>query len=117
MTGNLFDENPVTRQPVVNPAARAKDPASSHEAAKRMKDSGQAQAQAVQLLGFLRSRYPVEFTTREIAHEIGMCRYAVARRMPELRDQPGRAVVSHDKRGRECRIGGKRVGTWRATAQ
>ena len=111
MTGNLFDENPVTRQPVVNPAARAKDPASSHEAAKRMKDSGQAQAQAARIFQFLQSRHREEFTSREIAEALGMCRYAVARRVPDLRKL---GKVARDAAGRECRIAGKKAVTWRA---
>ena len=116
MTGNLFDENPVTRQPVVNPAARAADPASSHEAAKWMEDSGVAQAQAIRVLGFLRSKYPEEFTSAEIAAEIPeLDRYAVARRLPELK--AAKQVQSSEDYKRVCRVGRKKVTTWRATPQ
>ncbi len=116
MTGNLFDQNPVTRQPVVNPAARAKDPASSHEAAKRMKDSGRAQAHAIRVLGFLRSKYPEKFTSAEIAAEIPeLDRYEVARRLSELKK--AKQVSSSEDYKRECRVGGRKAVTWIATPQ
>lgn len=68
------------------PRARRKDSSSSHEAAAIVEQTGVAAEQLQRVLEGVR-RYP-GCTSHELALTIGMDRYAVARRLPELTQLP-----------------------------
>lgn len=85
------------------PRARRSDPETSHLAAERIKPKLRAQQQAV--LDAL-ARWPGS-TAVELAHETGLDRYLVSRRLPEL-------VPVHARRGkpRVCSVNGTPMTTW-----
>jgi hypothetical protein len=87
------------------PRARRSDPETSHLAAERIKPKLRAQQQAV--LDAL-ARWPGS-TAVELAHETGLDRYLVSRRLPEL-------VPVWARRGkpRVCTVAGTIQGTWYA---
>lgn len=86
--------------------ARRNDPESSHEAGRRVEQSGAACSQRQQV------RLAVEtfngYTSRELADATGLDRYMIVRRLPELES---RGLV---KRGelRRCSIAKRRATTW-----
>jgi hypothetical protein len=105
--GNLFE----ARQPSPSPRllARRTDPQSSHAAAKEVIESGLVAGQMAQLLTWLRGQTE-PFTSLEISHLSGMCRYTCARRLPSL-EKAG--LVSRGP-ARICRQGGRLAITWKA---
>jgi len=92
------------------PAARRTDPVSSHLAAEAMDASGRRASQQHRVLRAVR-RYPGR-TSAELAELIGMDRYAVARRLPELEPR-------HVEKGpiRICEARGTRATTWWPTRE
>jgi hypothetical protein len=85
------------------PRARRSDPETSHIAAERVRPKLRKQQQAV--LDAL-ARWPGS-TAVELAHETGLDRYLVSRRLPEL-------VPVWVRRGkpRACTVAGTAQGTW-----
>lgn len=92
------------------PRARNSDPVSSHVAAAAITRSGVAQAQAQRVLAALQ-RFPGS-TSAELAKSAQIERYAVARRLPELREEGlvDRREPTPDTK--PCRVGGKRACRW-----
>src|SRR5580693_8173101 len=80
----------------VRARARSTDPSPSHAAARRVEASGEAAAQRAKALAIV-TDHPGH-TSRELALLSGMDRYALARRLPELRAE--NAV--HTAKTREC---------------
>ncbi len=66
------------------PAARRTDPSSSHAAAAHVAATGTASKQQLQTLAAVKS-YPHR-TSNELSALTGLCRYMLARRLPELLD-------------------------------
>ena len=97
----LFSQ--TARPNVTTPRARATDPVTSHLAAEKVKPKLRAQQQAV--LAAL-TRWPGS-TAVELAHETGLDRYLVSRRLPEL-------VPQYARRGkpRQCSVAGTAQTTW-----
>ena len=85
--------------------ARQTDPDSSHEAARRAKKQF-AKAQRVRVYEGLLAKPGL--TSAELGVVMGMDRYAVARRLPELLKE-GHAYKSQI---RKCRISRRRAVTW-----
>ena len=85
------------------PRARRSDPETSHLAAERIRPKLRKQQQAV--LDAL-ARWPGS-TAVELAHETGLDRYLVSRRLPEL-------VPVYVRRGRprECTVAHTAQSTW-----
>jgi hypothetical protein len=94
------------------PRARRRDPASSLEAADEIERSGRARAQAERVLAAVRC-YP-NSTSMELARFAKLDRYAVARRLPELRDVDLVEQVLPGEHTVPCQVSGKRVCRWRA---
>ncbi len=91
------------------PLAAARDPLSSHLAAAELIASGRRDSQKREILEWLR-RQSQPVTSMEAAHAMGLDRYIVARRLPDL---------AHDglvERGpmRECAVSLRQAITWRA---
>jgi hypothetical protein len=91
---------------VATPAARATDPATSHEAAEHITATGARAAQqrlAVEAV----KQYP-GLTSRELGRRTTLCRFLLARRLPEC--ETGKSV----KRGqaRRCSVSGRMAVTW-----
>lgn len=86
--------------------ARRSDPEGSHEAARRVTDSGTRASQQRAVLSCVQ-RSPGR-TSRELAKAYGLDRYMVGRRLPELREV---GKVRNDEK-RECRISGVTCETW-----
>jgi predicted transcriptional regulator len=88
------------------PAARATDPATSHQAAAEITADGTRAAQQQRVLDGV-VRCP-GLTSRELAQRLGMDRHAVARRLPELEG------VDLVQKGpvRRCSIGERAAVTW-----
>jgi|TARA_R110000824_G_scaffold7972_4_gene36392 predicted ArsR family transcriptional regulator len=86
---------------------RNTDPITSIQAAQFFQKSGARSSQKSTVLDFVRS-HPA-LTSKEIAKALDMCRYAVARRLPDLESD-----------GSVCKCGIKQIGgerdavTWRA---
>ena len=96
---------------VPTPAARLTDPATSHEAAKNVLESGVVSRQSGLVLDMVR-RNPGS-TSRELGERGPVGRHAVARRLPELE----RAGAVHRAGARLCRIASRRATTWEASGQ
>lgn len=91
----------------VGPAkARKADPATSHEAAKKVETAGRAGTQRLACLMEVFD-HPGQ-TSAEIAKALNFDRYTPSRRLPELRDAG--MVESHTPR--ECRVNGTNCMTW-----
>lgn len=65
--------------------ARNSDPATSHDAAKRVEESGVATGQRGMCLRAVQN-HPEGLTSKEVAKKAGLDRYQAARRLPELRE-------------------------------
>lgn len=91
---------------VETPAARATDPAPSHEAADEITCNGR-RAQQQHTVATVVWSYPGR-TSAELARLCGLERHAVARRLPEVE------LAGTVKRGeiRPCTVGGRRATTW-----
>lgn len=74
---------------------RHTDPPSSHEAIRKLEDSGRAQAQRATVLAMVKKRPGC--TSMELAKEFKEDRVMVARRLSDLRDR-FRAVRNGEKR-------------------
>ena len=86
--------------------ARRSDPATSHTAGERLRESGKLRAQQQQVLDAL-TRWPGS-TAVELATSSGLDRYLVSRRLPELaRDGLARRMAP-----RVCRVNGTAQTTW-----
>ncbi len=93
-------------QPLTDtPRSRATDPETSHQSAEEVKASGRLRTQQLLALDAVQ-RYPGH-TAVELANLIGMDRYAMSRRLPEL-------IPVHVRRGkpRPCMINGRPQATW-----
>ena len=93
-------------QPLTDtPRSRATDPEPSHIAAEKMLTTGALGRQQRIALDAVQ-RYPGH-TAVELANLIGMDRYAISRRLPEL-------MPVHVRRGkpRPCTINGRPQSTW-----
>lgn len=75
--------------------ARATDGHGSHEAADRLKNSGEHLAQKMQVLHAVR-RFPFR-TSKELAKEARLDRHMVARRLPDLKAE-GLALERTDRK-------------------
>lgn len=105
------------------PRARIRDPATSHAAAKRVKDSGHLNRQQLEVLALLR-RYPgstaVELARIARPDEWRTYRYVVSRRLPELASgfaivkgvKVPRAAFARRGRPRVCAVSGSPQTTW-----
>lgn len=91
---------------VETPAARATDPATSHEAAHAITASGRRHSQRERVAAAL-ARWP-GLTTAELAERMGIDRYVVGRRMSEC-ETAGDAVRGDKRR---CRVNGRTAETW-----
>lgn len=90
--------------------ARRTDPATSHEAARAVELDGTASTQRE---ACKREVWRDEGrTSAEIARDSGLDRYAVARRLPELRDADPPQAWAPRKRARKCEVMGRRALTW-----
>lgn len=94
---DLFSDQPI---------ARNSDPQTSHQAAREITASGKRASQQHQCLEAMKF-WPGK-TSAELASLMGVDRYMVARRLPELRD--ANKVVNG--MARRCRVTGKRAMTW-----
>ncbi len=88
------------------PIARNTDPATSHKAADEITKSGKRATQQNQILEALATFQ--NCTSAELAQHMGLDRYIVARRLPELRPKH---VLSGN--ARKCKVTGKSAMTWR----
>lgn len=90
--------------------ARSTDPSTSHEAARHVVDSGlQADQQQVALLAL---RQASGLTSYELAKRTGLCRYMLARRLPEL-EEAGLVWRGPKK---PCEVSGRSACTWWSVA-
>lgn len=91
---------------VQTPIARATDPATSHLAAEHMDASGKRAAQQAIAITAVQ-RYP-GLTSLELSKRSGVCRFVLARRLPECED--AHAV----RRGtpRKCTVSGRQAAPW-----
>lgn len=87
------------------PVARNSDPATSHEAARKVRPSRATQQRTI-LAGV--EQFP-NHTSAELAERLGLDRYVVARRLPELRS----ALKVQNGEARVCLETGNRAITWR----
>ena len=87
-------------------AARASDPATSHQAAATVETNGNAAFQRQLVLDAVRAN--PGSTSAEIAMMAGIDRHAAARRLPELR----RAGILANGENRVCRVCGLSSMTW-----
>jgi len=92
------------------PRARNSDPETSHQAAREVTDSGQADTEAARVLEVLEHLVAAGDTptSRELAQWGRIDRYIVARRLPELRDR-GLVTNHHPRR---CNVSGRNAMTW-----
>jgi predicted transcriptional regulator len=88
--------------------ARQSDPVSSHYAAEEAVSSGLVGRQAGAVLQALR-RFP-RSTSRELSESSGIDRYAVGRRLSELRDAG--LVDRDDGDQRKCLVAGRKACVW-----
>ena len=91
----------------VSARARRKDPQTSHEAATKLNRAGKTKAQAEAVLAAVK-RFPGH-TSSELAGRVGLDRYQVARRLPELRKA---GLVSNGQQSRPCEVTGFSAMTW-----
>jgi len=98
----------MTQIILTNPIARTSDPASSHAAAVAITRDGTRGEQAAEVLAGLQ-RHP-GLTSRELAVRVGLDRYVVARRLPEL----AQATPPRARKGdsRLCHQSGRLACTW-----
>lgn len=91
---------------VRTPTARATDGHASHEAAEHMDTSGKRAAQQAIAITAV-AQYP-GLTSLEVSRRSGICRFVLARRLPEC--ETGGAV----RRGpeRRCTVSGRTAATW-----
>ncbi len=83
---DLFCSNmPSSQRMGWPPASAAADPSTSHEAEKRITNSGARQTQAERVLDAVR-RFPLH-TSAELAGKVNLNRWQVARRLPDLQHQ------------------------------
>jgi hypothetical protein len=91
---------------IQTPAARSTDPNSSHDAERHINQSGvrarqqNMAAQAVKIYAGM--------TSLEIAEKATLCRYMLARRLPEC-ETAGQVYRGQERR---CRVSGRMAGTW-----
>ncbi len=90
----------------MNHPARSTDPSTSHEAANYIVATGVQGDQQAAAASAVR-RFP-GLTSLELANETGICRYVLARRLPEL------AEIGSVWRGpkRECKVSERSACTW-----
>lgn len=104
---DLWSEPPRQPAPALfadTPRARRTDPVTSHEAADRIKASGELGRQQMEVLAAVR-RWP-GLSSLELAERMGRDRYMVAKRLPELEPV-------HVHKGDEFRtVNGRRHSTW-----
>ena len=98
----MMQEDLFSNQPI----ARNTDPETSHEAARDITRTKRASQQHACLDAV--QRWP-ERTSAELADLMGIDRYIVARRLPELRD--GNKVSNGA--ARKCGVTGKKAMVWR----
>ena len=91
---------------VETPIARANDPESSHRAAAEITASGRRQQQIAQTIDVVR-RFPGR-TSLELSELTGICRFVLARRLPEA--VTAGAIVKGIQR--PCSVTGKLALTW-----
>ncbi|HIE0125284.1 TPA: winged helix-turn-helix domain-containing protein [Stenotrophomonas maltophilia] len=90
----------------MNHPARATDLSTSHEAARYVVESGmQGDQQAAAAVAV---KCHPGLTSNELAQETGMCRYVLARRLPELAET-GRVWRGPKK---PCAVSGRSACTW-----
>lgn len=91
---------------VQTPAARSTDPNASHDAAAHITASGARGAQQ-QMAAKAVEQYP-GLTSLELAKRSSMCRFVLARRLPEC------ITAGTVKRGQErrCSVSGRLACTW-----
>ena len=92
------------------PRARRDDPVSSHRAAAQVERTGSADAQRVLALNAVKT-WPGR-TSHELAHQMRMDRYAMARRLPELKRDNLARREDPTPETRPCAITSKRVCRW-----
>lgn len=100
-----FDREPPIRR-IETPIARANDPESSHRAGEEITASGRRQQQIAQTINAVR-RFPGR-TSLELSELTGLCRFALARRLPEA--VTAGAIVKGIQR--PCSVTGKLALTW-----
>lgn len=91
---------------VRTPAARSTDPETSHEAAAAITESGERAKQQDRAAAAVR-KHP-GLTSAELAQAIGMNRYALARRLPEV--ETAKEVVKGA--ARTCEVSRRKAVTW-----
>lgn len=91
---------------VQTPASRASDPNSSHEAADHITTTGIRAAQQ-KLATTAVEGYP-GLTSLELGRRTGICRFTLARRLPECRT----AGTVRQGQERRCSISGRTAVTW-----
>ena len=96
----------MTIQATIFPA-RNTDPHTSHLAASELIESGKRDRQQLAVLAAVRVNSGC--TSKELARVHGMCRYMVARRLPELQQM---GLVQRAP-ARICRESGRPAMTWR----
>jgi hypothetical protein len=110
--GTLFADRSVGLRPVAR--SRNTDPDTSLGAAIEVEQTGVADSQRRAVLEALRGWFLIHKaddgpTSAELANDARMDRYAVARRLPELRE----GCLVHYGPKRLCRIHHRRAVTWR----
>jgi hypothetical protein len=88
------------------PAARSTDPATSHEAAKRVTRSGLRHRQMDDVVGLV-ERFPGR-TSKELAEISMLDRHMIARRLPDA-EKVGLVMRGRPK---VCSVSGGRAVTW-----
>lgn len=91
---------------VETPAARSSDPISSHRAANELTASGRRGQQIAQAIAAVRA-FPGK-TSQELADKTGICRFVLARRLPEA--VTAGAIMKGIQR--PCSVTGKLALTW-----
>lgn len=91
---------------IETPASRADDPASSHEAEAHINATG-ARAAQQKLAAQAVESYP-GLTSMELAKRTGICRFTLARRLPECRT----AGTVRQGRVRKCSVTGRSAQEW-----
>lgn len=93
------------------PRARRENPASSHEAAHRARESGIAQRQADQVLAVVK-RFPLA-TSAELSYRSNMNLYVVRRRLSDLANAGAVRRVEPTPESSPCFVSGMRVCRWK----
>jgi len=91
---------------VETPIARSSDPESSHRAAADITASGRRGQQIAQTIAAVRA-FPGS-TSQELSDKTGICRFVLARRLPEA--VTAGAIVKGQQRA--CSVTGKLALTW-----